>query len=262
MFESFPIDLFLVLAPFIMVAGFIDSIAGGGGLITVPAYLAAGLPAHLVLGTNKLASSIGIVVSATKYYRKLRVELSLFGPIVVITFLGAWLGARTVLYISAEFLEWFLVIAIPLVALFIIRRKEFGTVDGSEQLDTASRRGRGTAVGLSIGFYDGFFGPGTGTFFSLALIKLLRFDLLRATAYARYLNLTSNVAALAAFLWGRVVNIQLGVALGICGMVGHYAGSHMALRFGPRIIRPLLLTVLSVLLIKIVIDLVYSSGSV
>lgn len=243
--------MFYIIAPFIFLGGFVDAVAGGGGLITVPAYLAAGLPAHWVLGTNKLSSAMGTVVSTYKYSRRMQISLQQIIPVLLLTIMGAALGARVVLLLNPAWIRWIMLLVIPLVAILVYKNKKFGHVDLSQQYSKKELLLRLMSIAMVLGFYDGFFGPGTGTFLALAFCRIAKFDLLKATAYAKYINLTSNVAALVTFLWQDSVHIYLGLSLGIFGIAGHYLGSHLALRKGPALIRPLIVVVLIGLLAKI-----------
>lgn len=247
-------QLFLLLAPFIFFGGFVDAIAGGGGIITIPAYLAAGLPANLVLGTNKLSSSLGTIVSTYNYYLRVKGSLRQILPMLVAAIVGSATGARTVLLLDPGFIRWLLIGLIPLTAYLIYKNKKFGAIDNSHELPPEKLRLRLLCISFSIGFYDGFFGPGTGTFLALAFTRFARFDLIKATAYAKYINLTSNLAALVVFLSKSTVAIPLGLALGIVGILGHYLGSKAALHKGQKFIRPMIIVVLAGLMVKVVLD--------
>ena len=246
----------LYLAPFIFFAGIVDSVAGGGGLITVPAYLAFGLHPSLVLGTNKLPSAIGTTVSSFNYVRHSNFDITFFIPLVVATCFGSVCGAKIVSLIDPAFIRLFLFIVIPCVTVLLQKSKRFGSNDQSSQFTAQALKKRGSAIGLGVGFYDGFFGPGTGTFFALSLTRFLHFDLLKATTYARCLNLTSNLAALVTFLWLGKVHVALGLCLAVFGIAGHYLGSRLAIKKGVRIIKPLLISVLIGLMAKVAYDFV------
>ena len=242
------------LAPFIFFGGFVDAMAGGGGLITVPAYLAAGVPTSLVLGTNKLSSSIGTLVSTYNYYRRVPVALGKLLPLILATILAAACGARAVMWVEPQWVRTMMLLAIPCVAFLVYKNKKFGHADHSNQYSRKQLLCRLMGIAMVVGFYDGFFGPGTGTFLALGFSRIAKFDLLKSTAYAKYINLTSNIAALATFLYGGVVHVSLGLALGIFGIAGHYMGSRMAIKHGPQLIRPMIVLVLCGLLFKVAYD--------
>ncbi|OGS10819.1 MAG: hypothetical protein A2234_00400 [Elusimicrobia bacterium RIFOXYA2_FULL_58_8] len=246
---------YLPLTLLVFLAGFVDAIAGGGGLITLPAYLAHGLPPALLLGTNKLSSSMGTLVAAVKFIRETRFKADFLFIMVFLAALGALLGARTITLVPPEMIRYLLLVTLPPAAIFLVSQRAFGLVDTSAAFTPNALLARAGLISFFISFYDGLLGPGTGTFLALAFARVCRFDLLRSTALAKVLNLTSNIASLAAFLYFGRVNIALGLAMGAAGMAGNYAGSHLALKKGTWVIRPMLLLICAALLIKIVWDM-------
>ncbi len=245
----------LPLTLLVFLAGFVDAIAGGGGLITLPAYLAHGLSPALLLGTNKLSSAMGTAVAAAKLLKEARFGLDFLFILVVLAAGGSFLGARLISLVPPEAIRYLLIILLPPVALFLGARKKFGLADTSRVHSEAALLRRAGGLSVSVSFYDGLLGPGTGTFLAVGFAKLCGYDLLRATALAKLLNLVSNLAALATFLYLGAVDIKLGLAMGLAGMAGNYAGSHMALRKGAWIIRPMLFSVSAALLLKIAWDM-------
>lgn len=245
----------LPLALLVFLAGFVDAIAGGGGLITLPAYLAHGLSPALLLGTNKLSSSMGTAVAAVKMLREARFGLDFLFILALLSAGGAFLGARLISLVPPETLRYLLIVLLPPVAIFLGARKSFGLADTSARHSENALLRRAGSLSFGVSFYDGLLGPGTGTFLAVGFAKLCGYDLLRATALAKLLNLVSNLAALAAFLWLGMVDVKLGLAMGLAGMAGNYAGSRMALKRGAWIIRPMLFTVSAALLAKVAWDL-------
>lgn len=246
---------YLPLTLLVFLAGFVDAIAGGGGLITLPAYLAHGLSPALLLGTNKLSSSMGTAVAAVKMLREARFGLDLLFILVLLAAGGSFLGARLISLVPPETIRYLLIVLLPPVAIFLGARKSFGLADTSARHSENALLRRAGALSFGVSFYDGLLGPGTGTFLAVGFAKLCGYDLLRATALAKLLNLVSNLAALATFLWLGTVDVKLGLAMGLAGMAGNYAGSHMALKRGAWIIRPMLFTVSAALLAKVAWDL-------
>jgi uncharacterized membrane protein YfcA len=246
---------YLPLACLVFLAGFVDSIAGGGGLITLPAYLAYGLPPGLLLGTNKLSSSMGTAVAASKMLREARFGADLLFILVVLAAGGSYAGARLISLVPPEAIRYLLIVLLPPVAIFLAARKSFGLADTSSRHSEGALLARSGGLSFGVSFYDGLLGPGTGTFLAVGFSRLCGYDLMRATALAKLLNLTSNLAALAAFLWLGSVNLKLGLAMGLAGMAGNYAGSHVALKRGAWVIRPMLFAVSAALLAKIAWDL-------
>ncbi len=247
---------YVPLALLIFLAGFVDSIAGGGGLITLPAYLAYGLSPALLLGTNKLSSCMGTAVAAAKFLKETRFGMDFLFILIVLAAGGSFLGARVIAMVPPQAIRYLLIVLLPPVAIFLAAKKKFGLADTSGRFTENTRLARSGAISASVSFYDGLLGPGTGTFLAVAYARLCGFDLLRSTALAKLLNLVSNAAALATFLYLGRVNIKLGLAMGLAGMAGNYAGSHLALKKGAWVIRPMLFAVSAALLVKIAWDMV------
>jgi uncharacterized membrane protein YfcA len=243
-----------LLAALVFFAGVVDALAGGGGLITLPAYLAAGLNPALVLGTNKLASSIGTTAAVYNYQRTQRLPLArLAGPIAA-CLLGSFCGAKLAIHLNANYIRATLLVVLPVLAGFLYFRPDFGGADESHRHGAAKLHALTSAVALPVGFYDGLFGPGTGTFLALALTRVCGFDLGGATGRAKIFNLTTNLAALAAFLLAGRVNVALGLMMGAVSVFGNYAGSHLGLRGGAKTIRPAVLIVCAGLFLKLLLD--------
>lgn len=221
-----------------VIAGFIDSIAGGGGLITMPAFLFAGLAPHVALGTNKLQSICGTTMAAWRYRKA---GLFRIGPnrlLVGVVFTGALAGALTIQRIDARALSLLVPVMLLAVAVYTVFSPRMDDHDSEPRI--AERRYLPLAGG--IGFYDGFFGPGTGSFFAVSLVGLRGMGLTRATGLTKLLNLTSNLASVIVFALGNQVEWRLGLCMALGAMTGAWIGAHSATRFGARLIRPLLVT--------------------
>jgi len=221
------------------VAGFVDAIAGGGGLLTIPALLWAGLGPVQALGTNKLQAVFGAFSATANFFHKGEIRLRPVLPTVCLTFAGAAAGSVTVQHIRAELLGDLLPLLLIGFALYFLLSPRVGDIDSHRRIPPAAF----WPVGFAIGFYDGFFGPGTGSFFALAIVALLGHNLRRATAHAKLLNFASNLAALLLFLEGGHLVWQVGLPMAVAQALGAYLGSHMVLRHGARLARPLLVTV-------------------
>ncbi len=240
----------LLLALAGLLAGFIDSIVGGGGVITLPALLAAGVPPHLALGTNKVAGTAASSTAALQYARagllKPRLAWSAF-PVAV---LAAVLGAVTVLQVDERVVVG--LVAVVMVALvgYVLLRPRFGVEDRFRGL-TAGSLAATALLALGVGFYDGFLGPGTGNFLLFGLVAIHGFSFLDAAAHGRLLNFGSNVGALAFFALTDNVSWGLGLLLGAATMTGAYVGSRAGIKHGARWIRPLFVTVAAVLLVRL-----------
>lgn len=242
------------LAACVFFAGIVDALAGGGGLITLPAYLAVGLnPAH-ILGTNKLASCLGTIVSTIRYHRALKFSIADFIPVIAASMAGAWLGARAAILVDPSWIRPMLLAALPLIAFLVWSKKDFGAADDSASLSRAERRRRGILIAAPIGAYDGFFGPGTGTFFAIAFARWGKHDLLGATARAKILNLVSNVSALAAFIWAGRLDWKVGLTMSLLSIAGHWVGAQLGVKKGAALIRPAVVLVCAGLFAKVLFD--------
>ncbi|MGB9615441.1 MAG: TSUP family transporter [Fervidobacterium sp.] len=247
----------LILFPLIFLAGFVDSIAGGGGLISLPAYLFIGLPGHYALGTNKLSSTIGTVFSTFRYAKGRAIVYSVGLPSVVGSLLGSYLGAKLALHISSERLKLILTLLIPLAAVFVF----LGRVREKKNNNNVTLYNIKTYVisfliGLSVGTYDGFFGPGTGTFLIILYVSILSLNHVCASGTAKIVNLASNIGALITFIVGGKVLYSLGLPAALFGILGNWLGSGLALKKGSKVIKPIILAVLVILFVKILSDIV------
>ena len=247
---------FLIICPFVFLAGLIDSVAGGGGLISLPAYLAAGLPPHMALGNNKFSSVFGTALSSWRYFRHGKTEIKTAALSIVFAFAGSAFGARAVLYLDPAFLKYALLAVIPVIAFFVLKKKDFGAENAADRLPAIKIHVFSALIGLVIGFYDGFFGPGTGTFLVLLYTGLLSFDLVTATGNAKLVNLASNAAAVTTFLLNGEVNFYIGVPAMLCGVAGNFVGSGLALKNGAKIIKPMFIVALALLIAYIIKDLI------
>ena len=228
--------VYAALAATAVLTGFIDSIAGGGGLIMMPALLFAGLPPVNALATNKLQSMFGTATAFANYARKGLVDWRAHKGTVALVFLGASIGVIAVQLVEAKALALIVPLMLMAVALYVLVSPRMSDEDAHQRL---SARGYAPMAGL-IGAYDGFFGPGTGSFFTASLVGLRGLGLTRATALTKLLNLTSNIAAVLFFALGGKMVWLLGLVMAAGAMAGGWIGSHTAMRFGARVIRPLL----------------------
>ena len=237
----------------VFLAAFVDGIAGGGGIISVPTYLLAGLPTHLALGTNKLSSGIGTTVSTLRYIRGGYVNWKLGVPSVLLALTGAHLGTRLQLALDERYLKWLLLIVLPVVALVVLRRRELPEEPGD--IDPKKQTAIVLVGSFLIGAYDGFYGPGAGTFMLLTFCRLGKLDLRTAAGNMKLVNLSSNVGALVTSLMSGKVFLALGLIGAVSSVLGHYLGSGLAIKNGTRIVRPVILLVLALLAIKVISEL-------
>ena len=225
------------LLPVAMVAGLIDTIAGGGGLISIPALLGAGLSPVESLATNKAQAVFGSGSATFHFMRLGQIELRGILGTLVCTFIGAAAGALLVQQIDSGFLERLIPILLIAFAVYFWRSPRVSDLDSHQRIGTTAFA---VAIGTSIGFYDGFFGPGTGTFFAMSYVALLGYNLRRATAHTKALNFTSNLAALLCFLSGGHILWPIAACMAVGQLIGAWIGAHMVLRHGAALVRPVL----------------------
>jgi hypothetical protein len=232
-------------------AGFIDAVVGGGGLIQVPALFAV-MPATapaILLGTNKLAGVWGTGAAAVNFARRVNVQWSTAVPAAMAAFVLAFVGAYTVTKIPPDFLRKLLPFILIAVALYTLKKKDFGSVHAPTH---AGWRERAIAAGIggSIGFYDGFFGPGTGSFLVFLFVRFFGFDFLAASAVAKVVNVACNLAALLWFGYSGHLLWQIGLMMAVCNVAGSLTGSRLAIRKGSSFVRKVFLLVISALILK------------
>ena len=239
----------LFLAAFL--AGFVDSIAGGGGLITVPAMLLAGFPPVETLATNKLQSLFGSGSATLAYARGGHVDLKSQLPMATMSALGSALGAAIATFVPGDVLRALMPILLILIAVYFLLKPSLGDIDRHHRI-TPFLFGL-TLVPL-IGFYDGIFGPGTGSFFMLAFVALLGYGMLKATAHTKMLNFGSNIGAFVVFLISGAISWKAGLVMGAGQFVGAQLGSRLAMKNGAKIIRPLLVVACIALAARLLAD--------
>jgi len=222
-----------------VVAGFVDAVAGGGGLITVPALIYAGLPPALVLGTNKAQAASGTAMATWRYHRAGLFALRPALPAVGAVLAGAVLGTLVVSHLKAEWLRLIVPVLLMAISLYTLLSPRMQDADAPARV---SARGY-LPAGAAVGFYDGFFGPGAGQFYTMSLVTLRGMGLTRATGLTKLFNLTSNGASIVIFALGGHILWGLAACMAAGAMGGAWIGSHMASRLGARVIRPLLVTV-------------------
>lgn len=230
----------LILAVAAFVAGFVDSIAGGGGLITVPALLLAGLSPVDALGTNKLQGLFGSGSATLAYAAKGQVDPRRHMPSALLALAGSAFGALAATVVPADVLRGALPVVLIAIALFFAFKPNINDVDRARRMSPLLFSV--TLVPL-VGFYDGLFGPGTGSFYMLAFVTLAGFGVLKATAHTKLLNFATNIGALVVFSAAGVVYWKIGVAMGVCQFLGARLGAMLAMRVGARLIKPLLIVV-------------------
>lgn len=239
---------FLIAIAFL--AGTIDAMAGGGGLLTIPALMAAGVPPVSALATNKLQSTIGTSSAFLTFWRAGHVDLRRFAWPAAGAFAGSVLGATTVQYISSGFLAALVPALLIAMGLYFLLAPPMSSVDRHARTGPAGL----TLIISAIGFYDGFFGPGTGSFLTLTLVALGGLGLVRAIGNTKFLNLATNIAGLLAMIVGGHVLWLLGLSMAAANVAGNQLGARLAIRFGGRGVRPLLVIMSFALTAKLLAD--------
>ena len=245
------LQTFLIVCPLLFLAGLIDAIGGGGGLISLPAYLLAGLPVHQAIATNKLSSSAGTCLATMRFIKNGLVSFRLAIPSVIAAIAGSSIGAHLSLMIDEKIMEYVLFIVLPVSAFIVLNKKLFH--DGGEDTVILNRRTYLTAciAAFIVGIYDGFYGPGIGTFLIIAFTIFAKLSISNANAQAKIINLTTNITSLIIFILNGQVLFSLGIAAALCNMAGGYIGAGLVMTKGSKIVKPIIILVLCLLLLKI-----------
>jgi len=251
-FFGYSIWVVLMVCFGVFCASFMDAIGGGGGIISLPTYLLAGLPMHYALGTNKLSSCIGTVASTVRYVKNGYVDWFLGIPSIALALVGAHFGTKLHLSIDERYLKLVLLFVLPVIAVILLKKKELP--EERKPLNKWLRRGIIWSASLVFGAYDGFYGPGTGTFLLLSFCYLAKIDVRTASGNVKLVNLASNVGALFTSLAAGKVLIPLGLAAALFSTAGQYLGAGLALKNGSRIVRPVILIVIILLAGKVSLE--------
>ena len=242
---------YLVLGVAAFGAGLVDAVVGGGGLIQLPAMFSVfpNMAPATLIGTNKLASIFGTSVAAVSYARRVAIAWSVATPAALAALVFAFLGAYTVTKVSAEFMRLLLPVVLVAVAIYTFAKKDFGSVHAPIHSGTREQT-LALLIGAGIGFYDGFFGPGTGSFLVFLFVRIFGFDFLGASAVAKVVNVACNFAALIWFGYSGHLIWQLGATMAVAQIAGSIIGSRMAMKHGSGFVRKLFLVVVTILIIK------------
>lgn len=241
--------LFLCAAGFLAAA--VDSIAGGGGIISLPAIIAVGVPPHLALGTNKFASTCASLTSTLKFAKSKKITFELVKYQIPCTILGSALGVQTVLHLDEKFLNGLIVVLVFTVAIYTSFKKDFGQVDRLQEI-TPRKIIFGMVFAFALGFYDGFFGPGTGSFLIFLFISIYGFDFTVAAGNGKILNFVSNIVSLILFAVGGKIVYLAGIPMALSMIFGAWVGTHIAITNGAKVIKPIFITIALLLVVKLV----------
>lgn len=247
------LSMFLIVCPFAFLAGFVDSIGGGGGLISIPAYLIAGLPAHETIYTNRLSACLGTITATIRYCKNNYIDYHLALVGVITAAIGGLMGANFAILVDEFIFKALLIILLPLLAMYVLLKKDLEP----KNVAPISRIKQYIIVSIStlfIGMYAGFYGPCSGTFLLLVYTAFAKMNILKAEGTAKLVNMTADICSLAVFLFNGLVLIPLGLAAAVFSIAGNYVGAGIAMKNGNKIIRIVILSVLGILFIKILFD--------
>ncbi len=246
---------YVILFALVFLAGFVDSIGGGGGIISLPGYLFVGLPSHLALGTNKLSSTIGTIFSTLRYAKNKAIIFRIALISGLFSFIGSAIGAKLALLVPDKILKIVISVLIVIASLTVFLKKDLKEKDNFVEVEKKKEVLTSSFIGLVIGMYDGFFGPGTGTFLIILYVTILGMPMVTASGSAKVVNLASNIGALVMFLFNSSVIYKYGLPAAFFGILGNWIGSGVAIKNGSKVIKPIILSVLVLLFVKIIIDL-------
>ena len=236
-------------------AGIVDSISGGGGLITIPVMLAVGIPVRFITGTNQCSAWIGSGVAAYKYMRSGNIHLK--SALITLPFavIGSYLGARLNLTVPVRYLRTFMLVTVPIIAVFLFANKKLGDEDHIDEKSDASVFFRSAAIGFLLGGYQGFYGPGAGLFFMLAYAAFLKLNLVKATGNTRFVIAVASIISVSTYAASGAVIWSLAIAATVFNIAGSWLGAALAIKKGAGIIRPLMICVVLLLIAKLIFDI-------
>lgn len=241
----------LALIALSFTAGFIDSVVGGGGLIQIPALLIhlPSQPLPTLLGTNKIAALSGTSVAAFQYSKRIKFDYRILLVISFFAFAASYCGAKAVSYINTDTLKPLIFVILILIAVYTFIKKDLGSVQ-TKQLPINKQLIFGSLIGIIVGFYDGFFGPGTGSFFVLAFVVILGFEFVTASAYSKVINCMTNLSALIVFFRQGNYLLEIALLMAVCNIIGNVIGSRIALKKGNGFVRTIFLVIVSIMILR------------
>lgn len=250
---------YLIVCPLVFLGGFVDSIAGGGGFISLPAYMISGLPVHMAIGTNKLSSAMGTSIATYRFAKRGYINLKTAVFCGASALIGSMMGSKTALLIDDRIFKLIMLVILPITGLYVIFNKSLERnkeeCDDLEYFSYKKTLFIGMLIALIIGFYDGFYGPGTGTFLMIALTGLAHMTLNESAGITKVINLTTNITSLTVFLLNGKVMLTVGLIAGCFGIAGNYIGTNLFAEKGSKIVKPLMLLVIVIFFFKILLDI-------
>jgi uncharacterized membrane protein YfcA len=244
--------LILLLSVSSLLAGFIDAVVGGGGLIQIPAMLILlpGAPVATILGTNKFASCAGTTIAVQRYARHVAIDWATILPAAITAFAFSFLGSRTVTLLNTAFMRPIVLMLLVLVAIYVFFVKDLGLIHRPRHAPKKAKW-LGVLIGAGLGFYDGFFGPGTGSFLIFLFVGVFGFDFLSASASAKVINWATNIASVIYFGWSGNIIYQYAVPMAVCSVLGATIGTRLAIAKGSRFVRIFFLVIVCALIAKL-----------
>lgn len=248
------IPMYILVCVMVFVAGFVDSVAGGGGLITLPIFMLTGLPVHTAIATNKLSAAMGTSASTLKFAKEGFIPLKLSVICIVFALIGSPIGANIALMVSDEKFKIIMLFILPVIAVYVLKSKNMDIQ--RKQYSEVKTAVISACIAFGVGIYDGFYGPGTGTFLLLLLTGLAHLELNKAAGVTKAINLTTNISALVVFVMNGKVYFPLGLIAGVFGIAGNYIGARCFSSKGSGFVKPLIIVVITIFFIKIITEFI------
>lgn len=251
--SGYPIWVVLLIGAGVFFASFVDAIGGGGGIISVPVYLLVGIPTHFALGTNKLSACIGTAASTFRYIKNGYANWKLAIPSILLALYGAHLGTSLQLMLDERYLKYMLLLVLPVAAVVLIKQKKLP--DEAGEIAFWKQCLIVWSASFAVGAYDGFYGPGTGTFLLLIFCTMAKMDVKTASGNVKLINFSSNIGAMLTSLAAGKVIVPIGLIAAVFSVAGHYIGAGLTIKNGSKIVRPIIFVVLILLAAKVVLEL-------
>ncbi len=257
LFTDYGVITILSLISLSFVGGLIDAVVGGGGLIQIPALLIAfpQTPLPTIFGTNKISALAGTSISAVQYAKRIQINYKLLLAISICAGLSSFIGAKIVSYINVNTLKPFILIVLIVIAIYTFLKKDLGAVQ-TKKLSFEKQLIYGSLIGIVVGFYDGFFGPGTGSFFVLGFVLIIGFEFVQASAYAKIINCMTNISALIVFIKQGNYLLEIAIIMSLCNMMGNFIGTRIALKKGNAFVRTIFLVIVTLMILRYSYDII------
>lgn len=257
LFTDYGVITILSLISLSFVGGLIDAVVGGGGLIQIPALLIAfpSTPLPTIFGTNKISALAGTSISAVQYAKRIQINYKLLLAISICAGLSSFIGAKIVSYINVNTLKPFILIVLIVIAIYTFLKKNLGAVQ-TKKLSFEKQLIYGSLIGIIVGFYDGFFGPGTGSFFVLGFVLIIGFEFVQASAYAKIINCMTNISALIVFIKQGNYLLEIAIIMSLCNMTGNLIGTKIALKKGNAFVRTIFLVIVTLMILRYSYDII------